>query len=342
MAYRIPSGKWRGQVAWEGKTHTKCFGLKRDALDWEVSYRAELERLAQEEAESAITLRAACERYALEVSPKKRSGRWEIVRLTAMMRDTRLPMCQPMHKVLPADIALWRDARLLEVTAGSLIREMCILRSVFEVARLEWGMLKTNPVKDVRKPKVPAPRDVVISWPMVRAMLRALGYSHRRRVSSMRQSVAQAFLLALRTGMRQGELCRLTWDNVNVAGQYARLPVTKTVPRDVPLTRKAIRIIERMRGFDDETVFGTTPQAFDSLFRKYRVRAGLSGFTFHDTRHTAATWLAGRMQSSGIPPQQALLDFCRIFGWSNVSQALTYFNPSVLDLARRMEGTGPR
>ncbi|MDR0735788.1 MAG: hypothetical protein LBF51_02965 [Zoogloeaceae bacterium] len=88
---------------------------------------------------------------------------------------------------------------------------------------------------------------------------------------------------------------------------YCRLPIAKTKPRDVPLTRK------------------------------YRERAGLSGFTFHDARHTAATWIAGRMRSSGIPAQQALLDMCRMFGWSNTSRALTYYNPSAADIARRME-----
>ena len=83
-------------------------------------------------------------------------------------------------------------------------------------------------------------------------------------------------------------------------------------------------------------VFGLPPQTLDALFRKYRARAGLSGFTFHDARHTAATWIAGRMNSSGIPAQQALLDMCKAFGWSDTSRALTYYNPSAADIARRM------
>jgi hypothetical protein len=43
------------------------------------------------------------------------------------------------------------------------------------------------------------------------------------------------------------------------------------------------------------------------------------------------------MNSSGIPAQQALLDMCKMFGWSDTSRALTYYNPSAADIARRME-----
>lgn len=68
-------------------------------------------------------------------------------------------------------------------------------------------------------------------------------------------------------------------------------------------------------------------QSLDANFRKYRARAGLSGFTFHDTRHTAATMLSHKVD---------VLTLCKIFGWSNTSQALTYYNPTASDIARRL------
>lgn len=42
------------------------------------------------------------------------------------------------------------------------------------------------------------------------------------------------------------------------------------------------------------------------------------------------------MKSNGLPAQQALLDLCKMFGWSNINQALTYYNPSAADIARRI------
>ena len=104
----------------------------------------------------------------------------------------------------------------------------------------------------------------------------------------------------------------------------------------MPLSRVAQRVIERMRGFDDVLVFGLQTASLDALFRKARGRAGLEGFTFHDSRHTAATHIAGRMKSNGIPAQQAVFDFCRMFGWTKIDQALVYFNASASEISARL------
>jgi integrase len=139
-------------------------------------------------------------------------------------------------------------------------------------------------------------------------MLKEMGYHPGRPCRTVSQAVAGAFLLALRTGMRAGEICGLTWDRVKP--DYCILLETKTVPRDVPLVQKSVHIIEQQRGWDDVMVFGLTTATLDALFRKYRQRAGLSGFTFHDSRHTAATWIA---------PQIDVLTLCKIMGWKNTS-----------------------
>lgn len=147
-------------------------------------------------------------------------------------------------------------------------------------------------------------------------------------VKSVTQSIAYCFLAALRTGMRAGELTHLTWDRYH--GNYIRLETTKTgVPRDVPLSSKARRVFERVRGFDKELVFGVTPQTLDTLFRRARTKSGLSGFTFHDSRHTSATWI-------GKSGKLNLMEFCKMFGWRDTRHALVYFNPSAADLSMKL------
>ena len=128
------------------------------------------------------------------------------------------------------------------------------------------------------------------------------------------QAVATAFLLALRTGMRAGEICTARWDEVHADYMTVR---GKTGRRDVPLTYPARRLVEMMRGYDPLLVFGIGADSLSALFLKYRKRAGLTGFTFHDTRHTAATRLAQRLH---------VLDLCKVFGWTNTTMALTYYN----------------
>ena len=75
-------------------------------------------------------------------------------------------------------------------------------------------------------------------------------------------------------------------------------------------------------------MFGLRAQTLDAMFRKYRGRAGLEGFTFHDARHTAATRLA---------PMVDVLTLCKIFGWSSATRALTYFNPTGRQLAMLLQ-----
>lgn len=213
-----------------------------------------------------------------------------------------------------------------KIKAGSIIRDLGLLSAIFEHARRELKWIDENPVKDVRKPKSPDHREITITRSQIKSMLRALGYSPQLRISTISQSVAACFLLALRTGMRAGELTNLTWDKVH--DKYCVLPVTKTVPRKVPLSRKAVRLINKMRGFDSKSVFSVSAASRDALFRRARDNAGLEGFTFHDARHTAATWMSKKLD---------VLTLCKVFGWSSTTQALTYYNPKANDISAMLD-----
>lgn len=285
-----------------------------------------------------MTLREVIEQYRDTVSPTKRSGLKEVIRLNAMLNGDALPLDKPILKVDSTDMASYRDARLRQVSSGSVLREFSTLSAIFEDARMERKLVASNPCRDIRKPREPDHREVVITRAQIKAMLLEMGYSPMTDVRSVAQAVAVVFLVALRTGMRAGELCGLTWDRVHTG--YCSTPHkagrTAVSLRDVPLTAKSMRLIDKMRGYDPKLVFGMKSSSLDANFRKYRDRARLAGFTFHDSRHTAATWIAARMKSNDVPAQQALLDLCKIFGWKKLDQALTYYNPKASDIARRI------
>jgi integrase len=204
---------------------------------------------------------------------------------------------------------------------------MTLLSHVFEVMRRDWKWIEVNPMRDVKRPAEPDHREVIITGPQIRRMLRQLGWrGSKQPVRTVSQAVAVCFLTALMTGMRAGELCALKW--LDIKEHHARLHTSKSGKgRGVPLTKAAKRTIGLMQGFDDVQVFGLSSQTLDALFRRNRDRAGLVGFTFHDARHTAATAIAQRLH---------VLELCKVFGWSNTKRALVYFNPKMSDLARRM------
>lgn len=339
MASTSPyKGGYRAQVFVKGERDSKIFRTKREADAWGAAREAEIKAAAAKPDGQKFTLREAFAKYRLEVSPTKRGKRWEELRLLAFERDTLLPCDMMIGNVTSAHLSAWRDVRIRQVAPGTVIREMGILSAVFDQARREWRWIESNPVGDVRRPRAPDHREVVITWAQVRIMLGEMGYSPRLPIRTVSQAVAVTFLVALRSGMRAGELCGLTWERV--FDGYCSVPHKSgrfdTSLRDVPLTRKAMRLVDKMRLFDPKLVFGLKSATLDAMFRKFRNRAGLEGFTFHDSRHTAATWVAARLKSNNLPAQQALLDLCKMFGWTKLDQALTYYNPSAADIAKRI------
>lgn len=315
---------YRAQVCVNKTRDTKTFRSIREAKAWAAARETELRSIQASSPGELHTLADAMRKYAKEVSPTKQGARWEELRLAAMIRLADLPVNSKLAALTPDHIGQWRNLRLTQVGPGTVLREIGLLSAVLETARREWRWITVNPIADVRKPRMPDHREVLITRPQIKAMLRTMGYSPARPIRTVAQACSVAFLIALRTGMRAGELCGVKWSDVYDG--YCKVN-GKTGKRDVPLTAKAQRLIEAMRGYDPAYVVGVTSQSLDAMFRKYRKRAGLSGFTFHDARHVAATWMAKKVH---------VLELCRAFGWKNTTRALTYFNSSAADIAKRL------
>lgn len=332
---KTASGTWRVQIEVRGQRDAGTFPTKREASEWAAVRTAELKAAAAGGKVGAKllgdvkTLNDAMLRYKDEVSTNKRGWRWEFLRIDAITtKHPAWPGKRRLADVDTQDLIAWRDARLKEVARGSVLREMTLVGHVLETARKEWGWIAENPMRDVTKPEEPDHRERVITGPEIRAMLRELGWGRKLPVRSVSQAVAHCFLAALQTGMRAGELAGLRW--IDVRDDYCTLHAGRTKSgkaRQVPLTVIARRNLEMMRGWDADLVFGLSSQTLDAMFRKYRGRSGLEGFTFHDCRHTAATRLAQVLH---------VLDLCKMFGWSDPKRAMIYYNPTGSDIAARL------
>lgn len=327
MASIVKRGdKYRAQLFADGRRESKSFRTLREAKAWSEARTTELRGEAKKPPKNRHTLSDALTRYEQDVSPGKKGHKWEKIRIDAFRKDPNIPLKALMGDLTTEMFAEWRDARLKAVSAGSVLRDISLLSDLLETAKIEWKWIDFNPLKEIRKPKKPPHRDTVIQPHEARKMLKAMGYSPRQPVRSVAQCVAVCFLTAMRTGCRASELTTLEWENVQLDHC---LVDGKTGKRNVPLTRKALRLFEKMKGYDPKLVFGIKSQSLDANFRKYKDRAGLSGFTFHDTRHTAATMMARKLN---------VLDLCRMFGWSSAKQALVYYNPSASSIADILNG----
>ena len=310
---------FRAQIFLLGIRESQTFRTKREALAWASARETEIRRLESTPVDVRNTIGDLLDRYLEKVVPRHKGQVREASAVKAI--KARLGEKKLQTPVANAKVVLeeYRDNRLELVAGSTVLREIKILGVAFEAARREWDWLKENPVRSMWKPSSAAHRDRTISWSEIRGMLKAMKFPHRR------NNVSLLFLVALRTGMRAGELCQLTWDRVSEKSVY--LAETKTVAREVPLSKKARRLIEMARGRHADLVFGMKETTLSGLFIRYKKRAGYDGFRFHDSRHTAATWMAEKVE---------VLTLCKIFGWSDPKMAMVYYNPKAADIADRL------
>ena len=298
-----------------GKREYKTFSTRAEGWAWAVAR----EKAGISGIVAGRTVADLFDRYAKEVSSTKRGERWEVIRLKLIGKSLG---DLTLERLKAPQIAAWRDARLRQVSAASVRREMNLIGHAFSVAVKEWHWLQSNPVKEVSRPASAPPRERTYSDAEIARIMLSAGTD----AGTLTGRVGMAFQFALETGMRAGEICGLTWDRVYPSHVRVQTGKTDAARRDVPLSKKAVEILNSVKPYSSETVFALTSAQLDALYRKIAKRAMVDA-TFHDLRHTAATRISQKMD---------VLSLCRMFGWRDVRMAMTYYNPSVGDLAAKL------
>jgi len=302
---------WIAQVYRRGVRKAKSFPTKAKAQAWAGALEAEI-MAGHYNNIADLPLSRLLEKYAAEVSPTKRGAKWEINRLALLGRDPLAAVRLP--QIDAPDIARWRDRRLLSVSGASVNREWNLLSGVFTVAINEWRMLEKHPMKSVKRPPKGQARDRLASA----AEVEALRFVMRDKGDTIVSRVFLAFIFAIETGMRLGEICALT----DVRGPVAHLPITKNGDRrEVPLSKAALRIWKAVGPF------AITSAQADIHFRKSCAKAGIVGLHFHDSRATAITRLAAKLD---------ILTLARMIGHRDLKSLQVYYRESTESMARRL------
>lgn len=181
---------------------------------------------------------------------------------------------------------------------ATVLRYLSALSHVFTIAVKEWGWMDDTPMRKVTKPTLP------------RGRVRFLSDDERVRLLKTCKESSNPYLytvvvLALSTGMRQGEIMGLTWDVVDLSRGRAILHETKNGERRaVAITGHALELlkkINKVRRIDSKLIFPSKeiapqkPQKPMDLRTPWETavkKAELYDFKFHDLRHSAASYLA--------------------------------------------------
>jgi integrase len=329
---------WRAQIDRKGVRSSRTFTAKAAAVAWAAQQEAAIldgnvSRWPRK------TLRDALERYEMEVSVKKATSRTEGLRLRAFARTFPELAAKVISEVTPADIAAWRDARLAKIRPGSVVREGNSLRNVWTIARREWGWCGESPWASVKMPADSAPRERVASWREIRAILRRCGYVTHHPPVSVLQRVAWAFLLGLRTAMRAGEIVSLTRDSVSgsVVTVVHKMQYQTGRPRRIPLTHRGAALIGELVAFakarDRDSLLDISNRSLDAMFRKVTSSLLIDDLHFHDSRATALTHLARRLD---------VMTLARISGHRDLKILFqSYYRESESSIAARLAKPTP-
>lgn len=207
----------------------------------------------------------------------------------------------PMGGIRRMDVQGFVTERSGEVSPGSVVKELNVLKHILGLA-LEWELIPVNPAMRIKPPTVPAGRVRYLQPTELRALL--------AECPDWLRPIAG---LAAFSAMRRGEVLGLRWLNIDLAGAKVLLSQTKNGDgRVVHLNRLACEVIQaqwkettkptdRVFPLAGECTADNISKGFAAVCRRLEIE----DFTFHDLRHTAASWL--RMQGADIHTVAQLL-----------------------------------
>ncbi len=330
-------------------TASKTYRTRKDAEDWARRIEDEMVRgvFIQRAPAESMTLSAALDRYAREVTPtKKASSRdSELRRIETVKRSLGAYSMAALSSDLIAD---FRDRRLAgdvdpktgqrRPRAANTIRlELALLSHVFTVAIKEWRLgLIYNPVQNIRKPAPGPGRSRRLSQDEEAILLaRVNGHSN-----PMLRWIVR---IALETGMRSSEITYLRRNQVDLQRRIVRLLDTKnTSQRTVPLTLDAVALFNEAlhhpaRPIDTDLIFFgepgrdgiRRPYEFNKVWATVKAEVGITDFRFHDLRHEAVS----RLVESGLSDQEV----AAISGHKSMQMLKRYTHLRAEDLVTRLD-----
>ena len=286
---------WRAQVFTNGVRKSRVCATKSEANQWAAAEEVKA-RALKHGGLPQVTFAQVCDRYQREVSAAKQGARWEALRLNGLHRHFPDLAGKVISEITQTDLNAWRDARLAKVQPATCRREANLFRHVFSRAK-EWGLLHDDPWEDMRLPQDAPPRERLPTPRENMMILRWLGYRTGRRPQTKMQEVALAYLIALRTGMRAGEVLQLGDATVDAQKRVATVrhkTQHKTGrPRQVPLSAQALRLLRPQLGHGP--IFSIDSASLDALFRRAKQNLGIEGLHFHDSRAAALTRFAKKV-----------------------------------------------
>ena len=331
---------YRARITIKGKRYTKAgFTTKRGAREW-------IDRLKKSKIEgtlsdpNGITFSAYAKHFidhqhGLEHKRKTIEGYESILsyHLLPYFKNKRI------RSITTIDVNIFFDSLAKEGLAVKTKRNIRNVLNGIMVLAVQENVIGFNPLANIpvfRETKKENRR--ALTGEEVRQLLHALDayYEKKKNYKSVNMLIYPYVYLAIYTGARRGELCALTWDDIDV--EKCTVSINKSINEhldiEVPKTTNAYRVnvipkdvMAKLLPFKDSKcnkVFHTCtgeyikPSNIARAFRNILKFSALPHICLHELRHTHAT-LALR---AGVP----ITDISKQLGHASISTTLDFYS----------------
>ena len=339
--YTTKKGKlYRSRITINGKRYTKAgFTTKRDANAW-------IDRLKKSKIEgtladpNGITFSAYAKHFidhqhGLEHKRKTIEGYESILsyHLLPYFKNKRI------RSITTTDVNIFLDSLAKEGLAVKTKRNIRNVLNGIMVLAVQENVIGFNPLTNTtvfRETKKENRR--ALTGEEVRQLLHALDayYEKKKNYKSVNMLIYPYVYLAIYTGARRGELCALTWDDIDV--EKCTVSINKSINEhldiEVPKTTNAYRVnvipkdvMAKLLPFKDSKcnkVFHTCtgeyikPSNIARAFRNILKFGSLPHIRLHELRHTLATLSL----QAGVP----ITDISKQLGHASISTTLDFYS----------------
>lgn len=321
--YQLPSGKWRAQINIHGTRLSQTAETKKDCQRW-LRTVVNKDEMGFDFNKSKVMYDEFIRNWLISAKPSLQPRTWS--QYNQLARDHIIPYLGKikMIELTAGQIQSLYDRRLQHGVGPRTVQlvHAVIHRSLNHAVKI--GVLSRNP-DDATIPPKPKKKEMAFFDEDQVQLFLIVAQANQPRFFPL-------YRLAVTTGMRQGELLGLKWDDVDwvrrdihVRRQVRTLPsggLELAIPKTMAGKRKITIDVETLnilkthqrlqiqRAYDkgsswneNNLVFPNTvgnpmwSQRIISAFMKILNDAGLPKIRFHDLRHTAASL----MLNNGIP-----------------------------------------
>ena len=280
---RKRNNKYQVQVRIRGKGTSATFKTLDLARRWARYKEIEFEKNIKIGIKyHPKTLCEILDKYKKTVVPFKKSASSETFLINAFMRNEWV--VSPLNMLSAAQIAEYRDKRLLSVKPSTISREFGIVKHALHVAKVEWDWDVPNDLfEGIRLPQIPQ-----------RAVRRIKDHDLKTLLEEASKHsnmyLKPIILIALNTAMRRGEILSLKWSDIDLKRNIINVDNTKTgYTRSIRVNNDVMIVLENLE-IIDERLFPISVNSLRLCYQRLCNKINIK-IRFHDFRHEAISRL---------------------------------------------------